>query len=76
MFLWAKDWLDTKQLLFLLTKMKHPEHEGAVAAAPAAAAAAAGADEDLISLLMNGPVLHCQRSLRPTKTEGKLCKRM
>lgn len=72
MFLWAKDWLDTKQLLFLLTKMKHPEHEGAAAAA----AAAAGVDEDLISLLMNDPVLHCRRSLRPTETEGKLCRRM
>lgn len=71
MFLWAKDRLDTKQLLFLLTKMKYPEHEGAVAAA----AAAAGVDEDLISLLMNDPVLHCRRSLRPTESEGKLCRR-
>lgn len=50
--------------------MKHPKHEGA------AAAAAAGVDEDLISLLMNDPVLHCRRLLRPTETEGKLCRRM
>lgn len=71
MFLWAKDWLDTKQLLFPLTKMKYPEHEGA-----AVAAAAAGVDEDLISLLMNDPVLRCRRLLRPTETEGKLCRRM
>lgn len=35
---------------------------------------AAGVDEDLISLLMNDPVLHCRRSLRPTETEGKLQK--
>lgn len=61
MFLLANDWLDIKQLLFLLTKMKHPEHEGAVAA---------GVDEDLISLLMNDPVLLCRRPLRPTETRG------
>lgn len=36
------------QLLFLLTWMKRPYHERA---------AAAGADEDLILLLMNGPLL-------------------
>lgn len=36
--------------------MKRPCHEQA---------AAVGADEDLISLLMNDPLLLCQRPLRP-----------
>lgn len=50
-----------KQLLFRLTKMKHSQH--------AAAAAAAAVDEDLISLLMNDPLLLCQRLLRQNSRE-------
>lgn len=42
--------------------MKHPKH-------PAAAAAAV--DEDLISLLMNDPLLLCERLLRQTALNSR-----
>lgn len=50
-----------QQLLFRLTKMKHSQH----------AAAAAAVDEDLISLLMNDPLLLCQRLLRQTAPNSR-----
>lgn len=53
-----KGWIkkQQQQLLFRLSKMKHSQE----------AAAAAAVDEDLISLLMNDPLLFCQRLLRQT----------